>query len=419
MPKLTKTIVEGLQPKEKQYTVWCSDLKGFGVSINPAGSKSYIVDYRTAEGARRRMTIGRHGPLTTEEARKLAIKTLGSTIQGEDPQLERKTRRNSLTIAELCQQYFHAAEKGLIIGRGGKPKKQTTIDTDQSMVSAHVLPLLGSKLVIDLKRADIVKFIRDVSSGKTAKAKAPSGKLRGRVRVSGGVGSATRTVAALGSVLTYAVAEGIIDHNPTHGVKKPAIGKRERRLTPPEYAAFGAALNEAELDETKAWQGVSALRFIALTGCRLGEAINLRWTEVDIKNCLLKLEDSKTGKSVRPLGAPAVALLKRLAAGSNYEFVFPSDTMENRPYAGIKRFYRALFKAAELEGVTPHVLRHSFASVGADLGFSDSTIGSMLGHTGSGITSRYTHRLDSVLIAAADQIAHEVEKQMAGKTPAK
>ncbi|HWT62501.1 MAG TPA: tyrosine-type recombinase/integrase [Ochrobactrum sp.] len=419
MPKLTKTVVEGLQPKEKQYTVWCSDLKGFGVSINPAGSKSYIVDYRTAEGARRRMTIGRHGPLTTEEARKLAIKTLGSTIQGDDPQLERKTRRNSLTIAELCQQYFQAAEKGLIIGRGGKPKKQTTIDTDQSMVSAHVLPLLGSKLVIDLKRSDIVKFIRDVSSGKTAKDKAPSGKLRGRVRVSGGVGSATRTVAALGAVLTYAVAEGIIDHNPTHGVKKPAIGKRDRRLNPDEYAAFGKALREAEGDETKAWQGIMSLRLAAYTGCRIGEIEKLRWSEVDFENSVLKLEDTKTGKSVRPLGTPGRKLLKGLERDPQNDYVFPAKRLENKPYAGLKRFYRALFEAAGFDDVTPHVLRHSFASVGADLGFSDSTIGAMLGHTGGGITSRYAHRLDSVLVAAADKIAEEVEKQMAGKAPAK
>ncbi|MBX8828172.1 Arm DNA-binding domain-containing protein, partial [Ochrobactrum sp. SFR4] len=67
MPKLTKTFVESLSVKEKQYTPWCSELKGFGVSINPAGSRSYIVDYRAPDGARRRMTIGRHGPLTTEE----------------------------------------------------------------------------------------------------------------------------------------------------------------------------------------------------------------------------------------------------------------------------------------------------------------------------------------------------------------
>ncbi|MEJ5081081.1 tyrosine-type recombinase/integrase [Ochrobactrum sp. MYb379] len=412
MPKLTKSIVDKAEPKDKQYTLWCSDLKGFGVSINPAGSRSYIVDYRTADGARRRMTIGRHGSVTTEEARKLAIKTLGDTIRGDDPALERRTRRTSLTVWELCNNYLAAAGKGLIIGRGGQPKKQSTVATDKSAVDAHIGPLLGKKLVIDLKRADIVKFIRDVSAGKTAKATEKSGKLRGRIRVSGGTGIATRTTATLGAILSYAVSEGIIETNPTYGVKKPAIGKRDRRLSPDEYKAFGKALRDAGTDETKAWQGIVALRLAALTGCRIGEIENLKWSEVDLENSLLKLEDSKTGKSIRPLGSPAVALLAGLARDPDNHFVLPAPRLENRPFAGIKRFYRGIFKAAGFEDVTPHVLRHSFASVGADLGFSDSTIGAMLGHSGSGITSRYTHRLDSVLIAAADKIAIEVDRQM-------
>jgi len=411
MPKLTKSVVDSSEPRDKQYTVWCSNLKGFGISINPAGSKTYIVDYRTGDGGpRRRMTIGRHGSITPDEARKIAIATIGETVRGEDPLLERKTRRKSLTVSELCSQYIEAAEKGLIMGRKNQPKKPSTVATDKSAVDAHIVPLLGKKLVIDLSRKDISKFISDVTIGKTAtKSIEKSGKLRGRIRVTGGAGIATRVTATLGAILSYAVAEEIIEVNPTFGVKKPAIGKRERRLRPEEYRAFGKALREAE---EKAWQGVAALKLAAFTGCRIGEIENLKWAEVDLTNSLLTLEDSKTGKSVRPLGSPAVALLKCLSKTSNHKFVFPSDRLEDRAYAGIKRFYRGVFKAAGFEDVTPHVLRHSFASVGADMGFSDSTIGAMLGHTGSGITSRYTHRLDSVLIAAADKIAEEVERQM-------
>lgn len=255
------------------------------------------------------MSLGGFGKLTVDEARKMARINLSDALRGDDPALERKTRRTSLTVTELCQNYFELAEKGLIIGRRGQPKKKASVDTDRSMVSAHVLPLLGTRLVADLKRADIVKFIRDVSAGKTAKAKAKSGKLRGRVRVSGGTGSATRTVAALRAIRTYAVSEGIIEINPTHGVKKPAIGKRDRRLNPDEYAAFGKALREAEGDETKSWQGIMSLRLAAYTGCRIGEIEKLRWSEVDFENSVLKLEDTKTGKSVHPLGNPGLELL--------------------------------------------------------------------------------------------------------------
>ncbi|MGW6778298.1 tyrosine-type recombinase/integrase [Brucella pseudogrignonensis] len=409
MPKLTKTILDNAELRDKPYFIWCSDLPGFGVRVFPSNKKTFYVDYYNQAGQRKRMSIGGFGKLTVEDARKLARINLGDVLKGDDPALERKTRRTSLTVSDLCDDYITAATKGLIIGRGGKPKKQSTVATDKSAVDAHIVPLLGKKLVIDLVRADIVKFIRDVTAGKTAKDISPSGKLRGRIRISGGAGIATRTTATLGAILSYAVSEGIIETNPTYGVKKPVIGKRERRLRPDEYAAFGKALREAE---EKAWQGVAALKLAAFTGCRIGEIENLKWSEVDLTNTLLTLEDSKTGKSVRPLGTPAVALLKSLSKTSNHKFVFPSDRLEDRAYAGIKRFYRGIFKAAGFDDVTPHVLRHSFASVGADLGFSDSTIGAMLGHTGSGITSRYTHRLDSVLIAAADKIAEEVERQM-------
>ncbi len=58
------------------------------------------------------------------------------------------------------------------------------------------------------------------------------------------------------------------------------------------------------------------------------------------------------------------------------------------------------------------MLHYSFASVAADLGYTDSTIGACLGHAGAGITSRYTHRLASVLVAAANKIAGEVHRHM-------
>ena len=67
---------------------------------------------------------------------------------------------------------------------------------------------------------------------------------------------------------------------------------------------------------------------------------------------------------------------------------------------------------AGLIGVTAHTLRHSYASVAADLNYSDNTIGAIIGHAGSGTTSRYTHRLDTVLIAAANTISEEIKSQM-------
>lgn len=412
MAKLTKTLIDNADVRAKPYFIWCDDLAGFGARVFPTGKKSFYIDYYNQAGQRKRMSLGSYGRLTVEEARKLARINLADALKGDDPALERKTRRASLTVADLCDNYLLAAEKGLITGRGGQAKKPKGIAADKSAIDAHIKPLLGNKLVIDLKNTDVVRYIRDVQLGKTSVASTPSGKLRGRIRVTGGSGTATRSAATLGSMLTYAVSEGIIDSNPTFGVKKPAIQKRERRLSASEYKRLGDALRDYEERSDKAWQGILITWLLALTGCRSGEIQNLQWSEVDLDAQVIRLSDSKTGKSLRPLGTAAMQVIASIPEEDRGKYLFPAARLENLPYAGFRRFHLGLFEHAGLTGVTPHVLRHSFASVGADLGFTDSTIGACLGHSGGGITSRYTHRLDAVLVAAADKISQEIKRQM-------
>lgn len=414
MPKLTKGVVDGAETRDKQYTIWCSDLKGFGVYIHPTGRCTYFVDYRSGDGVRRRMTIGRHGVITAEQARKLAIETMGGVVlQKADPLLERKTRRKSLTVAQLCDQYLKAAKKGLILGRGRRPKKASTIDVDVGRIERHIKPLLGTKLVIDLTRADIVKFVRDVTAGKTAR-RDRSGKNGNRVLVTGGPGTAARTTGFLGGILTYAVGEGIIATNPVQGVPLPADNVRNRRLTAVEYRAVGNALtgDEADLDTPQAKTGAWLL---ALTGCRLGEISTLKWDEVDEAAGCFRLVDSKSGPSVRPVGREAFDVLRQALRVSGNPYVLPA-LRKTGHYNGLAGAWVRFMERAKLVGVTPHTMRHSYASVGGDLGFADSTIAAMLGHAGGTMTSRYVHRLDAVLVAAANKITGEIYRQMTGKT---
>lgn len=415
MPKLTKSVVDGADLRSKQYTIWCSDLKGFGVYIHPTGRRTYFVDYRV-NSARRRMTIGTHGVLTTEQARKLAIETMGGVVlQKTDPLLERKTRRASLTVAQLCDQYMKAAEKGLILGRRKNlPKKASTLEIDRGRISRHIKPLLGSKLVIDLTRADVTKFMRDVAAGKTAR-KDRSGKNGARVEVKGGMGAAGRTTGFLGGILTYAVDEGIIPSNPAQGVKLPADGVRTRRLVADEYRALGKALSggAAEYDTP---QAVTGAWLLALTGCRLGEISALRWSEVDEEGQCFRLEDSKSGPSVRPVGREAFDVLRKALRVPGNPYVLPALRQgAQKHYNGLAGAWVRFMQRAGLEGVTPHTMRHSYASVAGDLGFAESTIAALIGHAGGTVTSRYVHRLDTVLVAAANKVAGEVYRQMTGE----
>lgn len=411
MPKITKRIVDDAQQKAAAYFIWCSDLKGFGVRIHPSGGRTYYVDYRNRDGARKRMKLGDHGPLTCEEARKLAMQTLGGVVKGDDPLTERQTRRNSLTVKELCADYMAAAEKGLIFGKKRQPKKPYTIVQDHARIDRHIVPLLGKKLVKELTRADVAKFIRDVTVGKTA-VDIKTDKKRSRVIVRGGAGTAARAASFLGAILTWAVHEGVIESNPAHGVKRQADRKRTRRLTPEEYRKLGDALRQAE-EEREIWQGLAGARLLTLTGCRLGEIVKLRWSEVDDAGGCFRLEDTKEGASTRPIGRPALDLLSGLEREDGATYVLPAARGEGH-FGGLSGAFERLVERAGLEGVTPHTMRHSFASVAADLGFAESTIAAMLGHASGSVTSRYVHHLDSVLIAAADKVARAVEGYMAG-----
>lgn len=409
MPKLTKTIVEAAAPRAKQFTLWCSDLPGFGVYILPTGNRTYFVDYRNSAGIRRRLTIGRHGKLTTEGARKLAIATMGEAVKGEDPAEERVTRRKSLTVRDLCDRYLDAAERGLIMGKGNRPKKSSTLYIDRGRIARHIVPLLGSKLVRDISQSDINRFIRDVASGKTATVE-KTGKKRGKAIVEGGKGTAARTAGLLGGILSFAVSEGVIASNPARGVKRPADNHRTRRLSAEEYHQLGKALADAE-EEAETAQGIAGVWLFALTGCRSGEITNLKWTEVDEAGGCFRLKDSKEGASVRPVGQRAFDLLATIEKKKGCPYVL-APVRGADAFGGMPGAWKRIAKRAKFQGVTPHTLRHSFASVAGDLGFTESTIAAMLGHAAGSVTSRYVHHLDSVLVAAADKVARAIHGMM-------
>jgi integrase len=409
MAKLTKRIVEAALPREAPYFLWCEGLKGFGVRIMPSGARVYYVDYRV-DGSRKRMAIGPHGVLTVEEARALAVATLGAAVKGGDPLGEKQERRAAITVAELCNRYIEAAERGEVLGRGGRPKKASTLTLDRSRIERHVKPLIGKRRAADLKRGDIARLIADVQSGKTATIE-KSQRLRGKAVIKGGPGAAARVGGMFGAILRWGVDRGLLENNVAQGVRKPADRKRTRRLTPEEFGDLGAALAACEADGD-AWQAIAATRLMALTGARRDEVLRLRWSEVDLNGRCLRLPDTKTGESIRPLGKAARDLLATIEPQGDNPFVF-AGRRPGEPFGGWRGVFRKVVARAELTEFSAHILRHSFASTAADLGMTDAVVGAMLGHTGRGTTSQYTHVLDTVLILAADKVAARIAAMLA------
>lgn len=411
MAKLTKRTIDALQPREKDYFEWDDEMPGFGVRVWPTGKKVYVAQYRAGRQTRR-FKIGSHGALTVEEARKQAKTVLGDVARGEDPQQDRSTRRKSMTVKDLCDTYFEAADKGLIFGKRGKPKKSSTLYVDRGRANRHIIPLLGNKLVQDLTTADVVKMMRDVTVGKTA-LNEKTGKLRGRAIVQGGAGTASQAVTLMSAILTYAASEGIVPHNVARGIQKPAVGRRTRRLTADEYLALGKAL---DVSEGEPWQAIAGIKLFLLTGFRLQEIAALKWTEVDEAGSCFRLGDSKTDESVRPIGRPVFDVLRALDRVPGNPHVLPSPRKEEGHYTALDTAMERVTEAAGISGVTSHTLRHSYASVAGDLGFTEITISALLGHAAGNVTQRYVHHLDTVLIAAANKVSGEIERMMTGKS---
>jgi integrase len=150
---------------------------------------------------------------------------------------------------------------------------------------------------------------------------------------------------------------------------------------------------------------------LALTGWRSGEALALRWSELDLTRRTARLADTKTGLSARPLSHAACAVL-RDTQRPHADRVFPA-TRGDGPMVGFKKIWPRIAKLGDLPvDVTPHVLRHSFASLAGDLGFSEPTIAALVGHKGHSVTSRYVHSADAVLLAAADAVASRTSELM-------
>jgi len=413
--KITKRIVDALKApkpskdgvKVREHFVWDRELRGFGVQVMPSGLKSFVIQYRTPEGRNRRAVIGRYGLMTVEEARKLAHEKLVAVSKGVDPVAEEAKAAGLLTVAEVCDWYLAEAEAGRILGRRRRPIKPSTLAMDKSRIEAHIKPLLGRRQVASLKLGDIEGAQADIAAGKTSKPRAGS---RGGA-TTGGEGVAARTMSTLHSIFEHAVRLGQIEANPAKGVRRLASAPRERRLSRSEIERLGKALRAAA-EEGEHPTGLAAIRFLLLTGFRRMEALGLQRTWLDEEECAIRFPDTKSGAQIRVIGQAAIDLLLDQPKTKS-PFFFPADWGEGH-FIGVVRVLDRVCQKAGLADITPHTLRHTFASLAGDLGFSELTIAALLGHSARGVTQRYVH-IDEALRMTADRVADEMADLLDGR----
>jgi integrase len=360
--------------------------------VTANGQKTYIFKYRVGGGraaAIRKPTIGKHGEITPDEARKIALSWAAKARAGEDPSGERQERRKELTVAELATRYLeqHASVR----------KKPRSVEEDEGNLNRHILPALGKLKISDVTRKYVTTLHHAMKDKPT---------------------TANRIIALLSKMFNLAEAWGLRpdNSNPCRHVQKYKETKRKRYLSEAELARIGEAL-EQELATHGNTSAVNAIRLLILTGCRYSEILTLTWEEVDLEHRCLRLKDSKTGAKTVPLNAHALALLASIERRENNPYVIVGSK-EGAHLVNLPKVWRRVSKAASLEDVRLHDLRHTYASVGVAGGFSLPVIGALLGHTQAATTQRYAHLADDPLKHATDAIGARIAAAMEGKVAA-
>jgi integrase len=399
-------------PRKDRVFLWDSALAGFGAVAFPSGRKNYVIQYRQ-HGRSRRMTLGEHGRLTPDEAPSTANIFLGAVEVGDDPIEQRQ--------AAARQMVFKAVAEAFMAQHVAMKRKARTKAEYRSLLDRHILPALGSRRMSDIRKLDVIRLHTGLSQ-------------------KGLLTTANRCLAVISSIWNWAAKrEEVTGKNPVAGIERNREQGRERYLNIEELGRLGETLRTAEtvglpwdVDETSPGAkhvpkgerltkvdpyAIAAIRLLLLTGARLREILTARWDYVDWERGLLLLPDSKTGKKTIYLSEAFLAVLGSIPHLKGNPYIIPGHGPRQRkgeaaPRADLKRPWAAIAKAAGLEGVRIHDLRHSFAAIGAGASLGLPMIGKLLGHSQPATTARYAHLDADPMKRAANLIGQQIAAAM-------
>jgi integrase len=424
--RLSKRTLDALSPGARPYIVFDKDLTGFGLRVMPSGTKTWIVEYRPGAGGRkvfkRRMKIDLASRMTPDEARARAKDILARVRLGEDPAGARAASRETPTIAGFAERFIeeYAVPPNI---------KPNTTRLYVGNLRKLVLPAIGSFKLDGVTGPDVARLHRRL--GRTTPT------------------AANNMLVTLSSLYRYAAEVGVVTKgfNPAHNaVTRHKTEKKERFLTLDDLKRLADALRDVEqngldwkltpnLDPSRAKHrakvetrrttvspfALAAIRLLLFTGCRLGEILNLKWSEVDFECGTLNLADSKTGKKSVILNGPALAILSELPRVGPYVIAGQDP---DAPRTSITRQWYRIRELAGLEGSDGkpafrlHDFRHSFASVGVGVGMGLPIVGKLLGHSQPATTQRYAHLDADPLRRAANAIGATITAAMQRKPQA-
>ncbi|MYH57157.1 MAG: site-specific integrase [Boseongicola sp. SB0675_bin_26] len=390
---LTERKVRDLKPNGRQAILWDAQMAGFGCRVSAGGTKVYIISYR-ADGRKRQAIIGRPSEMSLAEARTLAGRELTAIRQGEpDPLARRKARQAEPTLAEGVSMFF---DRYCAVRLDDGRMKAATAQEYRRMWNRALKDWegFGAIRVNAATKADIEKAVSK---------RAPA--------------SRNRALACLSTIFNiFEQWEMRPQHtNPVRLVEKAREQARDRVLSAAEFESLATALSELASTEKADPYPLHAIRFLALTGWRAGEALDLKWEHIDFDTREITLPDTKTGRQLRRIGEDATDLLQGVPRWSQNPHVFAGHYGSAIGYKRLGDTFRAACTKAGIADARLHDLRRSYATHAAAAGMSVFAIRDLLNHSTLEMANRYVRRAGEAVQQAHDENAARVAAMMGGK----
>jgi integrase len=395
--KLTASFVKALEPQNKLYKVWDTEMKGFFVSVLPSGTKTYMIHYRH-EGLGRDYKIGRATELKAEKARTQALQALAKVSTGVDIQADKKQAKRKQAQAKIAVLEKFVEERygpWVLMHKKSAHESLRVLNRDFK----HLL----RKPMEQISKWDIQKWQQ-----KQLKAGALPQTMN-------------RKVAILKGVLSRAVEWDVLPYSPLMGLKplptteeprtrflsedeemqlRKALVEREFRLRNDRDSGnnWRAARHKSLLPDLRKYSFADHIRPMVLlamtTGMRRGELFYLKWDDVELHKgeVSLRAEATKSGKSRTFYLAdePLWVLTEWKKQVAHTDFVFTNPKTE-LPFDNINKAWRATRDSAGLEDFRFHDLRHHYASTLEFMNLPLDIIRKRLGHSSLKMTSGYAH----------------------------
>ena len=376
--RLTDAGVARLRPGITEYIVWDSRVAGLGLRVRPSGHRSFVW-HGHADGGAVRKTVGSAALITVDDARRKCIALQNGAGHAAN---EAGIGQSDIPLfRDFALGVWRAASRN----RMGTSRRRFV----DRMLEKQFLPAFGARRLDRIRRLDVERWFDTYS--RTAP------------------GGANLALQLLRQILNAAVAAELIAANPAEGIRNNPRPKFTRFLSTEEIDRLHRAIDRLVDQRPSRRRQAVIIRLLLLTGCRKGEIVTLRWSEVD--GDALRLAETKTGPRTVWLSEAARAILDHQPrTGSRY--VFPSPKGPARPCTrDVSLWFRAR-KEAGIEDVRLHDLRHTVAGQAVAQGIAVPTVARMLGHADPTMTLRYAHIGDRDVEAAAERIGRAIQDAM-------